>query len=76
MIFRFDSLQDFLQMSGHGPYVWSAYVISIAVMLWLVISPLRRRRQLLTGVLRQQRREAMRQHQEEGADDFVTENRK
>ncbi|WP_461518913.1 heme exporter protein CcmD [Porticoccus sp.] len=76
MIFRFDSLQDFLQMSGHGPYVWSAYVISIAVMLWLVISPLRRRRQLLAGVLRQQRREAMRQHQEESADDFVTENRK
>ncbi len=75
MMFRFDSLQDFLQMSGHGPYVWSAYVISIAVMLWLVISPLRRRRQLLADVLRQQRREALRQHQEESEDDFVTESR-
>lgn len=62
MMFRFESLQDFLQMSGHGPYVWSAYVISIAVMLWLVISPLRRRRRLLADVERQLRREAARQH--------------
>ncbi|MEZ5529982.1 MAG: heme exporter protein CcmD [Porticoccaceae bacterium] len=62
MMFRFESLQDFLQMSGHGPYVWSAYVISIAVMLWLVISPLRRRRRLLEDVERQLRREAARQH--------------
>ena len=76
MMFRFESMQDFLQMSGHGPYVWSAYVISIAVMLWLVISPLRRRRQLLLDVQCQQRREALRQHQEEIDDDFVTESRK
>lgn len=62
MMFRFESLQDFLQMSGHGPYVWSAYVISIAVMLWLVISPQRRRRRLLADVERQLRREAARQH--------------
>ena len=60
MIFRFDSLQDFLQMSGHGPYVWSAYAISFAVMLWLVISPLRRRRLLLAELRRQQRRDAVR----------------
>lgn len=62
MMFRFEGLQDFLQMSGHGPYVWSAYVISIAVMLWLVVSPLRRRRRLLADVERQLRREATRQH--------------
>lgn len=62
MMFRFESLQDFLQMSGHGPYVWSAYVISIAVMLWLIVSPMRRRRRLLADVVRQQRREAARQH--------------
>lgn len=60
MIFRFDSLQDFLQMSGHGPYVWSAYAISFAVMLWLVISPLRRRRLLLLELRRQQHRDAVR----------------
>lgn len=74
MIFRFDNLQDFLHMSGHGPYVWSAYAISIAVMLWLVISPMRRRRQLLADVLRQQRREALRQSGGKG-DDFVPEGR-
>ncbi|TNE76057.1 MAG: heme exporter protein CcmD [Gammaproteobacteria bacterium] len=74
MIFRFDNLQDFLHMSGHGPYVWSAYAISIAVMLWLVISPMRRRRQLLADVLRQQRREVLRQSGGK-SDDLVPEGR-
>jgi len=68
MIFRFDSVQDFLQMSGHGPYVWSAYAISFAVMLWLVISPLRRRRLLLLELRRQQRRDAVRREAVEQGD--------
>ncbi len=75
MIFRFDSLQDFLLMSGHGPYVWSAYVVSIAVMLWLVASPLRRRRQILADVQRQQRREALRQSEDVIDDNYAAENR-
>ncbi|WP_461482132.1 heme exporter protein CcmD [Porticoccus sp.] len=75
MMFRFDSLQDFLLMGGHGPYVWSSYIISIAVMLWLVASPLRRRRKLLADVVRQQRREAMRQLDAASAAGLATENR-
>jgi len=75
MIFRFDSLQDFLQMSGHGPYVWSAYAVSIAFMLWLVASPLRRRRQILADVQRQQHREALRQSEDAVDDNYVAENR-
>ena len=75
MIFRFDSLQDFLQMSGHGPYVWSAYVVSIVVILWLVASPLRRRRQILADVQRQQRREALRQAEDAVTGNHVAEHR-
>jgi heme exporter protein D len=49
--FQFDSLQDFIQMSGHGPFVWSCYGITFAVLIYLVLSPLSRRRRFI----RQQR---------------------
>lgn len=51
MSFQFDSLQDFLQMSGHGPYVWACYGITFVVLLYLVLRPLSRRRRFI----RQQR---------------------
>ena len=34
---RFDSIQEFLAMDGHGVYVWLAYAITFAVLtanLW------------------------------------------
>ena len=30
----FESFEALLAMGGHGPYVWSAYGIAIAVLLW------------------------------------------
>lgn len=51
MKFQFDSLQDFFQMSGHGPYVWACYGITFVVLLYLVVRPIRRRRRFV----RQQR---------------------
>jgi heme exporter protein D len=33
-----------LLMSGHGPFVWAAYAITLVVVLWLLISPLVRQR--------------------------------
>ena len=27
-------------MDGHGPFVWTAVLVSLAVMLWLIIKPL------------------------------------
>lgn len=44
----FDSLADFLAMGGrHGPFVWSAYGITFAVLLWNLVQPVRQRRHWL-----------------------------
>ena len=51
----FDSLQAVLQMDGHGPYVWAAYLITLIVILLLLWAPLRRKTrfmQQLQGELR------------------------
>ncbi len=60
-MFQFDSLNEFIQMGGHGPYVWASYVISLAVLVWLIVSPLLRKRKLIQEVVREQCREAARQ---------------
>lgn len=60
-MFQFESLSEFVQMGGHGTYVWAAYLISLSVLIWLVVSPLHRRRKLVQEVIKQQRREAARQ---------------
>lgn len=54
----FDSLRALLDMDGHGLYVWSAYGISLMVMILLVLAPFRRRRRLLVAIRASQRREA------------------
>ena len=54
----FSGFDDLLRMGGHGPYVWASYGVTLAVILWLVISPLLRHRRLLADLARQQRREA------------------
>lgn len=59
-MFQFDSLNEFIQMGGHGPYVWASYVISLAVLVWLIVSPLLRKRKLIQEVVREQCREAAR----------------
>lgn len=60
-MFQFENIQDFIQMGGHGPYVWSAYVISLSVLVWLVASPIYRKRTLLKDIARQQQRDIARQ---------------
>ena len=40
MKFQFESLQQLFAMGGHGPYVWTAVLVSMAVMLWLIVRPL------------------------------------
>lgn len=37
----FDSIQQLIYMDGHGTYVWTAFCISVVVMLGMVITPLR-----------------------------------
>jgi len=34
-------------MAGHGPYVWGCYGITALVLVYLVVSPLRRQKRFL-----------------------------
>ncbi|KAF1053991.1 MAG: hypothetical protein GAK43_01122 [Stenotrophomonas maltophilia] len=54
----FESFADFLAMGHHGPYVWSAYGISLAVLLINVAMPLLARKRYLQEEARRLRREA------------------
>ncbi|MEE9100876.1 heme exporter protein CcmD [Pseudomonas sp. QE6] len=54
----FQSFGDFLAMGHHGPYVWSAYAISLAVLAINVASPMLARRRYLQEEARRLRREA------------------
>ncbi|OUS10316.1 heme exporter protein CcmD [Gammaproteobacteria bacterium 54_18_T64] len=47
-MFQFESFDAFVAMAGHGPYVWAAYGVSLAIMAWLAVLPLRRQRALFT----------------------------
>ena len=52
MKFQFESLQQLFAMGGHGPYVWTAVLVSVAVMLWLIIRPLLDSKRALKDVAR------------------------
>lgn len=43
----FDSLHALLVMEGHGAYVWSAYLVTILVIVAVLIAPVRRRKRFL-----------------------------
>ncbi len=57
---QFDSLTALWQMDGHGAFVWSAYAISIAVLLALVIIPVQRGRRIATELRASDQRRAAR----------------
>lgn len=37
---QFDSVQEFLAMGGHAPYVWTAYGVTLVVILYILCAPL------------------------------------
>lgn len=53
----FSSFAEFVAMGNHGLYVWSAYGISLAVLLFNVAGPLLARRRYLQEEARRLRRE-------------------
>lgn len=59
MKFQFESIADFITMSGHGPYVWACYAISLFVITYLLLSPLRQQAA--------QKRQLQRQHAQQVA---------
>ncbi|WP_447591848.1 heme exporter protein CcmD [Aquipseudomonas campi] len=54
----FASFGEFLAMGTHGPYVWSAYGISLAVLALNVVLPILARRRYLQDEARRLRRES------------------
>ncbi len=58
-MFQFENFDAFIAMGGHGPYVWAAYGLSLTIMVWLALAPLRRQRALLAEL--RQRLQAQRQ---------------
>ena len=54
----FNSFAEFLAMGNHGVYVWSAYGISLAILLLNVVLPLMTRQRYLKNEARRLRREA------------------
>lgn len=54
----FNSFAEFLAMGNHGVYVWSAYGISLAILLLNVVLPLMTRQRYFKNEARRLRREA------------------
>lgn len=54
----FDSLQAVWGMEGHGPFVWAAYAITLAVLALMLAAPLLRARRLRRELAGQFRRNA------------------
>lgn len=57
----FDSFDAFIQMGGHGPYVWSAYGITLVVLVYNVIRPWRLKRKFISEHKRAIEREKARE---------------
>jgi len=53
----FDSFSDFLAMGGHGLYVWLSYAIALFVIVINLVSPVLRKKQLVSELVRRLRRE-------------------
>ncbi|VXC13982.1 Heme exporter protein D [Pseudomonas sp. 8BK] len=53
----FASFSEFIAMGTHGPYVWSCYAISLAVLGLNVALPILARRRYLQDKARRMRRE-------------------
>lgn len=47
---QFDSLQAFIEMGGHGVYVWAAYSVAAIVIIGLSIQPGMKRRAVLKAI--------------------------
>lgn len=47
MKFQFESLQAFMAMGNHGPYVWSVVIITLLVLTGLIAWPLKLHRDAL-----------------------------
>jgi heme exporter protein D len=57
MNFQFESLAELFAMKGHGPFVWSAYSISIIAFAYLILAPIKAYRDMVKRELKKKSRE-------------------
>ena len=53
-------MSEFLNMGGYGAYVWSAYGLSLVVIVLNIILPIQREKQLIHRLKKRQEREQQR----------------
>lgn len=56
----FESFADFLAMGKHGLYVWMAYGVTFAIVVWNALQPFLQRRRLLkeqSGLIKREARD-------------------
>jgi heme exporter protein D len=47
----FESLADFFMMGKHGAFVWSAYAITMAILVWNIVLPIMQRKKIQQEIL-------------------------
>lgn len=62
MNFQFDNVSEMLHMAGHGIYVWTAVLVTLALIAWLIINPLLQRRHVIEEIAQDVTREQLRQN--------------
>jgi len=63
MTMYFANLDQLIAMGGHGVYVWTAFAVTVAAMLWLAVAPLIKHRALLNDIQRNSYRDSLRNSQ-------------
>ncbi|SER07117.1 heme exporter protein D [Amphritea atlantica] len=53
----FESFAEFIDMGGHGLYVWLSYAIALVVIVINIVNPLMYKRHIFTEQARRLRRE-------------------
>lgn len=56
---EFETFADFIAMGKHGPYVWSAYGITLVVIVANILAPIVRRKGLVEEIKRKAKREQL-----------------
>lgn len=56
----FNSLDEMWRMGGHGPFVWTAYILAAITLIVLIVVPLQRQRHFFSEQVEGERRRAAR----------------
>lgn len=54
---HFDSFSEFINMGGHGIYVWLCYFLGLVIIVGNLVGPVLKRKSLLLNLTRRLRRE-------------------